>query len=99
MNIVDYIPYGHENAISRLKLKRLSGKDDRSMRVEIAKKRIEEKIPIVNLSDGNGYFIATKEGKEYLERYVKQEEKRSKEAAKNAKACKKILKEWEEENG
>ena len=49
MNIVDYIPYGHENAISRLKLKRLSGKDDRAMRVEIAKKRIEEKIPIVNL--------------------------------------------------
>lgn len=56
-NIVDYIPVGHENAISRKELARKTGLTDRILRKEIEKAR--ETTCICNMSDGAGYYIPT----------------------------------------
>ncbi len=58
MNILDYIPYGRENAISRVKLRQLTGLTDSKMRELIRQARHD--VPIVNLQSGEGYFIPTK---------------------------------------
>lgn len=55
--IEKYLKKGKHNAITRGRLCRLTGMSDRSIRREIAELR--ERIPIVNLQDGKGYFIAT----------------------------------------
>ena len=57
MSILDYIPYGEENAISREDLKQITGLTDRQMRkkIEIAR----ETTPILNFQGGKGYFIPT----------------------------------------
>lgn len=39
INIVDYIPVGHENAISRKELSRKTGLTDRILRKEIEKSK------------------------------------------------------------
>ena len=59
MNIVDYIPYGKENAITRAQLCNLTGLKDRVMRkcLEAARK---ETI-ILNAQDGKGYYRSDEE--------------------------------------
>ena len=57
MNILDYIPKGRENAISREKLRQLTGLTDSKMRELIRQARHD--VPIVNLQSGEGYFIPT----------------------------------------
>ena len=52
LQVVDAIPYGHENAVTREELKRRTGLNDRMIREEIC--RSEELI--INLQDGKGYF-------------------------------------------
>lgn len=53
--ILQFIPTGSRNAIAREYLRTISGIPDRSMREFIEAAR--QKIPIINLSDGNGYYI------------------------------------------
>ena len=55
MNILDYIPFGKENAIRRGELIRLTGLDDRSMRKLIEKEQLNGNL-ILNMQDGKGYF-------------------------------------------
>lgn len=55
MNIADYIPYGHENAINRRLLEQITGFDDRYNRQLIMKARNEGAV-ILNMEDGKGYF-------------------------------------------
>jgi len=54
MNLLDLIPYGHENAITREKLKRLTHLPDRVMRAKIQDLRCRHAI--LNMQDGRGYF-------------------------------------------
>ena len=46
MNVLDFIPYGRENAISRRELVRLTGFDDRTIRREI-KRLTKEAVQIM----------------------------------------------------
>lgn len=52
MNIVEVIPYGHDNAVTRAELVMLTGLNDRRVRDEIN----QCKELIINLQDGHGYF-------------------------------------------
>ena len=56
MNIVDYIPVGRENAISRKMLSQATGLSDRIVRGMIEDARIAGEI-ICNLQDGRGYYV------------------------------------------
>lgn len=80
MNIVEYIPKGHKNAISRNDLCRQTGLSDRLIRALIEEARRE--TIIISNNDGSGYWIfrekPTEQEKEMLRRYVKQQESRAK---------------------
>lgn len=93
MEILDYIPIGSENAIQRAVLVALSGLDDRSARDQIAEAR--RKIPILNMQDGNGYFIPDMNSdgdRALLKAYVRQEEHRLRSIGWSLKAARKTLK-------
>lgn len=78
-DILDYIPTGQRNAVTRSELCRRTGLNDRVMRVAIHKAR--RQIPILNMQDGKGYFIPDMnvEGdRRALKRHVQQEESRLK---------------------
>lgn len=77
MKIEDFIPKGHARAISREALCRASGLSDREMRRAVNEAR--ERVIILNMSDGNGYFIFDQESAEernMLIHYVLQETSR-----------------------
>lgn len=71
MSILDYIPYGENNAISREDLKQITGLTDRQMRkkIEIAR----ETTPILNFQGGKGYFIPTETEQHLVIRWIRQE--------------------------
>lgn len=77
MNIVEYIPFGRENAISRKRLGQVTGLGDRDLREAISRARRE--TVIINLSNGQGYFqpIAGKED-DLVVKYFNQENSRLK---------------------
>lgn len=80
MNIIDYIPKGHKNAISRQALSDITGLNDRVIRNMIEEARRE--TIIISNNDGSGYWLypdnPTMQEKELLERFVKQQESRAK---------------------
>ncbi len=76
MDILDYIPFGKENAIDRKTLEMLTGKPDRINRELISIAR--RKTPILNLQNGNGYFRPLPEEKGLVVNFVRQEERRLK---------------------
>jgi hypothetical protein len=53
MNVVEYIPYGHEHPISREELIRMTGVVDRNIRDAIRAARLEGQMII---STADGYF-------------------------------------------
>lgn len=63
LGIEQYIPFRKENAVTREYLSAVTGLKDRKVRMLIAQARRE--YPILNLSDGKGYYRPTVE--EYLE--------------------------------
>lgn len=50
--VEEYIPYGHDNAITGKELAKLTGITERKVRDQIAK----SKELIINMQDGCGYF-------------------------------------------
>ena len=80
MNIIDFIPTGQKNAISRNDLCRVTGLSDRIVRGLIEEARRE--TIIISNNDGSGYWIypdiPTDEEKEALRKFVKQQESRAK---------------------
>lgn len=84
MDILDYIPKGEENAISRRCLIHFTRKTDREVRYMIAKARRE--VPILNF--GNGYFIPTEQERDKAKRWYRQEAKRARSIFYAAKAAK-----------
>lgn len=55
MNILDFIPYGKDNAVTRQELVRATGLDDRSVRDEISKLRARGEF-ILSSSSHVGYW-------------------------------------------
>ena len=54
--ILPYIGTGRENAAQRMLLRQMAGVNDRAMREGIA--LLREKYPILNLQDGQGYYLS-----------------------------------------
>lgn len=74
--ISDYIPAGHENAISRQELVRRTGYSDRRLRAEIAEETASEKGKVI-LNTGEGYFIYSGPDDDlWLNTYLRQESSR-----------------------
>ena len=79
MNIIDYIPIGRNNAVSRDTLSVVTSLDDRTIRNMIHEARRE--APILNMQDGKGYFLPDLNDSvevALLETYVNQENARLK---------------------
>jgi len=80
MNIIDYIPEGYANAISRKNLSAVTGLNDRIVRRLIEEAR-RDTIIIAN-DDGSGYWRfpdnPTEHEKRCLRKFVKQQESRAK---------------------
>ena len=77
--IMEKIPVGHKNAITREMLHISTGMNDRRIRRAVHEARRE--IIILNLQDGSGYYIPDMEDetdKAELKKFVKQEESRLK---------------------
>ena len=90
--ILDYIPTGSKNAVSRKYLSEVTGMSDRILRDEIHKARC--KIPIINLSDRKGYFIPDMNVKSDVNKlmlFVLQEESRIQEIQKVVDTAKRTL--------
>ena len=76
-DILEYIPTGRKNAVKRKALAEITGIDDRYIRLAIAQAR--RKKPILNMQNGEGYFIPNMNDPEDVRltvRYVRQEEGR-----------------------
>ncbi|MGC4018371.1 MAG: hypothetical protein QM793_03510 [Muricomes sp.] len=92
-NILDYIPTGHENAVTRAELCIRTGLPDRTVRALIHKSRRD--MPILNMQDSKGYFIPDMNREDerlMLNRYVQQETSRLKSIGWGLKAARHTLK-------
>ena len=87
IKIVDYIPFGKENAISRQQLERVTGLSDRRNTV------------ILNLSNGKGYFQPIQgEEDDLVVKYFKQEDSRLKRIGWSLLATRRRVKEIQNGN-
>lgn len=97
MKIEDYIPYGHENGVTRKQLARLfegQGKDpDRMAREAIQEAR--GRIAILNLGDGKGYFRPLPEEKDLVVKWKRGQISRASEVEKSTKGCDIWTAEWD----
>lgn len=92
IDILNYIPTGSGNAVGRKYLSSVTWLTDRRMRIEIHKAR--RKIPILNLSDGTGYYIPDMNDpldQMNLVRFVQQEESRLKSIGWTLKTARQTL--------
>ena len=92
MDIVDYIPFGRENAVTRAQLRSRTGIDDRTIRDMIADARRD--TVILNMQDGKGYFRPLPDERHLVEAYAKQETARLKSIGWSLKATRQMLKNW-----
>lgn len=74
MDIVDYIPFGRGNAVTREQLRSRTGIDDRAIRDMIAAARRD--TVILNMQDGKGYFRPLSEEINYVKAHERQESAR-----------------------
>lgn len=97
IKIVDYIPFGKENAISRQQLVRTTGLSDRDVREAISLAR--RNTVILNLSNGKGYFQPIQgEEDDLVVKYFKQEDSRLKRIGWSLLATRRRVKEIQNGN-
>lgn len=97
IKIVDYIPFGKENAISRQQLERVTGLSDRDVREEISLTR--RNTVILNFSNGKGYFQPIQgEEDDLVVKYFKQEDSRLKRIGWSLLATRRRVKEIQNGN-
>lgn len=77
MNIIDYIPYGQENARTARELARITGLTERDVRRKISKER--QKKPILNFQNRRGYFQPAENESQLTVRWLRQEKHRNEE--------------------
>ena len=97
IKIVDYIPSGKENAISRQQLERVTGLSDRDVREAIS---LARRNPVIlNLSNGKGYFQPIQgEEDDLVVKYFKQEDSRLKRIGWSLLATRRRVKEIQNGN-
>lgn len=84
INIVELIPVGHENAITRQELCRITGLRDRDVRNLIEDARAEHCI--CNNCDGAGYYIPTELSE--INDFIAQETSRAKSIFRSLRGAK-----------
>lgn len=89
MNILDYIPCGEANAISRENLKCVTSLTDRQMRKKIELAR--ETTPILNFQGGKGYFIPTETEQYLINKWIRQETSRAKKIFRGMRGARKAV--------
>ena len=89
LNIINLIPYGKENAISRTSLCYITGLSDRAVRDCIAEARND--WVILSVKDGKGYFRPTEEEKNDVEVWIKIESARASSINKSLYTAKKMI--------
>ena len=87
--VVDMIPVGKKNAITREKLARLLGTNDRTAR-ELVRKAREYGYIIINEQDGRGYYRT--DDLDMMERQYKQDTRRALSVLSRRKTLRQILK-------
>lgn len=92
IDIVKYIPFGKENAISREKLCAVTGLPDRSMRDLINQAR--KRTVIINLQNGSGYYRPTEDDMEDVLKYKHQEENRATEVFGNLQPVREFIRKY-----
>ena len=101
MKIEDYIPYGHENGVTRKQLAMLFeglGKDpDRMAREAIQEAR--GRTAVLNLGDGKGYFRPLPEEKDLVLRWKRGQISRANEVKKSTRGCDVWTTEWWKRQG
>lgn len=93
INIVDFIPVGRENVISRAELSRITGLEDRFVRKQISKAR--EHTCICNgQGENGGYYIPSTLAD--ANKFYNQERKRALSILRCLRGTKNFIKETEE---
>lgn len=105
ITIIDLIPVGRENAISRNDLtrkciqcgliKNTISDPDRKMRRLLKTARMD--CTILNLSDGAGYYRVTREDLQDLQRYIRQGDSRAIETFRSISQSKKLYEDFKAE--
>lgn len=93
MNILDYIPTGHKNAVSRRWLQTTTHMSDRMVRwliAEVNKNDCDAEL-IINLQDGKGYFRPAEDKKNLVRNWMAIESSRTAENRMNVDAAKRYL--------
>ena len=104
VTIIDLIPTGRDNAISRDYLVTLCVQNglvdenkspeskDRAMRRLLERARLD--YTILNLSDGEGYYRPSKDDLQDLQKYIRQEESRAKATFRNISNAKALYEDY-----
>lgn len=104
ITIIDLIPVGRDNAISRDYLVTLCVQNglvdenkspeskDRAMRRLLERARLD--YTILNLSDGEGYYRPSKDNLQDLQKYIRQEESRAKATFRNISNAKALYEDY-----
>ncbi len=93
MEIINFIPQGKKNAVSRYELSHFTGWPDRKVRHEIHKAR--EDHVILSLENGKGYYIPTAEDYLELRKFIHREESRAKSIFASLRMAKALYEDYE----
>ncbi len=94
MCIEEFIPYGKENAVNNIELQRVTGFNNRTVRLAVSDAR-KRGVVILNMQDGNGYYQPTENDRAAVKHYYKQERSRAMSTLQSLKATKKWLEQME----
>lgn len=89
--ILDLIPTGAENAITRAELAAKAGMSDRRTREAVQKARDAGAL-ILNGQDGAGYYVATADDLDAIERQYRQDTSRALSILRRRKCMRALLK-------
>jgi biotin operon repressor len=92
MKITDLLGVGEANAVSRVELASRAGMSDRKMRAAIQQAREDGEL-ILNAQNGAGYFLASTDDLNAIERQYRQDTARALSILKRRKAMRRLLKE------
>ena len=93
MEIINYIPHGKENAVSRFQLVQMTGMSDRKVRKEIS--RIREEHVILSMENGSGYYQPTADDYPELRKYLNREESRAKSVFASLRKARALCEDYE----
>lgn len=89
MELIELIPEGRENAISKVQLTEITGLSERSLRLVVAGERRRGRIILTDCSGTKGYYKPTNSGEVLA--FIRSVRKRARETAAIADAVERAL--------